>query len=209
MTDQQHHPTLTVPYQTDDSNLKLSIITFDDLLRDFNNNNYIIKLHNYDFNSQFEDVETTGYKNYCAYGSIANYVKFLSVDKRMDFYKKLFKDTSENNAANRLQIFDDKGDITDEYDIISASQKVNILNNNSLECDAKIDLSVLEATIGNFLTPKERKENNTLAGLIIFLLGRIPSKSEIIKHSSGVEFEIISSDSIKINKIIVHHKVTK
>ena len=101
------------------------------------------------------------------------------------------------------------GDITDEYDIISASQQVNILNNNSLECDAKIDLSVLEATIGNFLTPKERKENNTLAGLIIFLLGRIPSKSEIIKHSSGVEFEIISSDSIKINKIIVHHKVTK
>ena len=68
----------------------------------------------YDFNSQFKYVETTGYKNYCAYGSIANYVKFLSVDKRMDFYKKLFKDTGENNAANRLKIFDDKGDITDE-----------------------------------------------------------------------------------------------
>ena len=58
MTDQKHHPTLTVPYQTDDSNLKLSIVTFDDLLSDFNNNNYIIKLHKYDFNSQLKMYST-------------------------------------------------------------------------------------------------------------------------------------------------------
>jgi len=50
MTNQQHHPTLTVPYQIDDSNLKLSIVTFDDLLSDFNNYNYSIKIHKYDFN---------------------------------------------------------------------------------------------------------------------------------------------------------------
>jgi len=40
MTNQQHHPTLTVPYQIVDSNLKLSIVTFDDFLSDFNINNY-------------------------------------------------------------------------------------------------------------------------------------------------------------------------
>ena len=68
----------------------------------------------YDYTHQFEQVETTGYKLYCGYGSIANYVKFLPVDERMAFYEKLFKDTDENNAANRLKIFDDKGDITDE-----------------------------------------------------------------------------------------------
>ena len=68
----------------------------------------------YDYTHQFEQVETTGYKLYCGYGSIANYVKFLPVDERMAFYEKLFKDTDENNAANRLQIFDDKGNITDE-----------------------------------------------------------------------------------------------
>lgn len=50
----QHHQTLTVPYQTTDSNLKLSIVTFDDLLSDFNINNYISKLHKYDFNSQLK-----------------------------------------------------------------------------------------------------------------------------------------------------------
>ena len=58
MTDQQHHPTLTVSYQADDLNLKLSIVTFDDLLSDFNNNNYIIKLHKYDFNSQLKMYST-------------------------------------------------------------------------------------------------------------------------------------------------------
>ena len=67
----------------------------------------------YDFYAQFTRVRTTGYKNYCAYGSIANYVKFLSVDKRMAFYKKLFSSEEENLASNRLEIFDN-GNITDE-----------------------------------------------------------------------------------------------
>lgn len=53
MTNYHHHRTLTIPYQTD-SNLKLSIVTFDDLLNDFNFNNYINKLNKYDFNSQLK-----------------------------------------------------------------------------------------------------------------------------------------------------------
>ena len=44
-----------------------------------------------------------------------------------------------------------------------------------------------------------------MGGLVFTLSGRIPLKGEIIKHSTGCEFEILEADTRRIRKILVRN----
>lgn len=97
------------------------------------------------------------------------------------------------------------GDITDEHD--KFSKKMILINKAGyLEADARLSVAELEEIVGKFLTQEEKDEVDTVGGLITFLSGRVGHKNEIIKHPSGIEFEILAADPLKVIKIGVHYK---
>ncbi len=49
-------------------------------------------------------------------------------------------------------------------------------------------------------------EADTLAGLIFKIAGRVPARGEIIRHGSGLEFEILESDPRRVKKLKIDVK---
>lgn len=71
--------------------------------------------------------------------------------------------------------------------------------------DGKMDIEELEEKIGPLRTEKEKEEEiDTISGLVLHLTDRIPQRGELIKHSSGLEFEIIEADSRRIKRVGIH-----
>jgi len=43
-----------------------------------------------------------------------------------------------------------------------------------------------------------------LLGFIFFMLGRVPTRGELIRHSSGIEFEVMGADPRRVRKLKIH-----
>jgi CBS domain containing-hemolysin-like protein len=63
----------------------------------------------------------------------------------------------------------------------------------------------LEKHLGLELVPEELEEEiDTLGGLVFSIAGRIPSRGELVRHPSGVEFEVLEADPRRIKKLRIH-----
>lgn len=96
------------------------------------------------------------------------------------------------------------GDIDDEHD--EQEPEVQIVtgkNGRSVwEADARVLIDDFEKTMGrDFATPDEEDDVDTLGGLIFTLAGRVPERGEIIRHASGVEFEVMDADSRRVKRL--------
>lgn len=96
------------------------------------------------------------------------------------------------------------GEVDDEHDIHEAPEMILDKNGNCL-ADARVDLEEFEERFGQILNDEERDENDTLGGLVFHLAGRIPARGEILKHSSGVEFEVLEADPRRINRLRIRN----
>lgn len=92
------------------------------------------------------------------------------------------------------------GDIQDEHD---ADEVVMIERpDGTIIADGRTELGEFEARVGQILTDDERADDiETLGGLIVTMLDRVPGRGEIIKHASGIEFEIIDADPRRIKRV--------
>ncbi|MFB3054045.1 MAG: hemolysin family protein [Alphaproteobacteria bacterium] len=92
------------------------------------------------------------------------------------------------------------GDIQDEHD---ADEVAMIARpDGTIIADARTELGEFESRVGPVLTDDERAEDiETLGGLIVTMLDRVPSRGEIITHGSGIEFEIIDADPRRIKRV--------
>lgn len=96
------------------------------------------------------------------------------------------------------------GDIDDEHD--ERDPEVQIVTGKGgrsvWEADARILIDDFEASLGrDFATPDEEDDVDTLGGLIFTLAGRVPERGEIIRHASGVEFEVMDADSRRVKRL--------
>ena len=74
----------------------------------------------------------------------------------------------------------------------------------SRACRLKNRIGDFEELVGKVLTPEEREEDiDTLAGLVFYIAGRVPGRGEVVRHSSGIEFEIIDADPRRIRRMRV------
>ena len=85
------------------------------------------------------------------------------------------------------------GEIQDEHDDDEAPH-VEIAHDGSATANARLEISVLEDMFGDLLDESEREEVDTIGGLVFSLAGRVPVRGEVIRHPSGLEFEILDSD---------------
>ena len=53
-------------------------------------------------------------------------------------------------------------------------------------------------------TEEEREELDTLGGLVFSLAGRVPVRGELVKHSSGIEIEIVDADPRRVKFLRIH-----
>jgi CBS domain containing-hemolysin-like protein len=96
------------------------------------------------------------------------------------------------------------GDISDEHDT-DEDLEIKPLEEKVYTADGRVDLAQLEALLGVDLLPEEEEEEaDTLAGLIFKIAGRVPTRGEIIRHDSGLEFEILDSDPRRVKRVRIN-----
>ena len=92
------------------------------------------------------------------------------------------------------------GEIEDEHDDVTAPS-FERRPDGTILADAGTPLEELERVIGPILSEAEQDEADTLAGLVTTLAGRVPGAGEIIRHPSGVEFEVLAGDARRVARL--------
>lgn len=78
------------------------------------------------------------------------------------------------------------------------------LAQGGFEADARLDIEDFEKAVGRDVVPKEREEDlDTLGGLVVSLVGRVPQRGEIISHPEGLEFEVLDADPRRLKRLRV------
>ncbi len=98
------------------------------------------------------------------------------------------------------------GEIEDEHDAEAGPRLVR-WPDGSLVADARVDVDEFEEAFGRVLTAEEREEDiDTLGGLVATIAGRVPTRGELILHSSGVSFEVMEADPRRIKRLRVRRQ---
>jgi CBS domain containing-hemolysin-like protein len=95
------------------------------------------------------------------------------------------------------------GDISDEHDEITAPLKPE---DGSYIADARMDLDDFRAETGHDFLAGEGEENaepdiDSLGGLVVSLLGRVPQRGEIVAHPDGSEFQVLEADPRRVRRL--------
>lgn len=93
------------------------------------------------------------------------------------------------------------GDIEDEHD---EEEEAHIIEDpkRGLIAAARTPVEALEEHVGRkLLTPDEQEDVDTLGGLVFTLVGRVPARGEIVRHSSGYEFEVLDADPRRVKTL--------
>src|SRR5262249_45774126 len=94
------------------------------------------------------------------------------------------------------------GEIEDEHDVAQTPTVARRVD-GTIDVNGRTPVELLEQEIGNVLSEDERREIDTVGGLIFSLLGRIPERGEVVRHPSGVEFEVLDVDPRRIRRLRV------
>ena len=96
------------------------------------------------------------------------------------------------------------GDISDEHDT-DEDLEIKPVEDGLYSADGRVDISELESLLNvDLLSDEDEEEADTLAGLVFKIAGRVPTRGEIIKHESGLEFEILESDPRRVKRLRIN-----
>ncbi len=97
------------------------------------------------------------------------------------------------------------GEIDDEFDFELEPQLIERPDGSAI-ADARFSVEQFEKKYGNlFAEDEENEEADTLGGLVTFIAGHVPTRGEVIRHSSGIEFEIIDADPRRIMRVRIRN----
>jgi magnesium and cobalt transporter len=95
------------------------------------------------------------------------------------------------------------GDIADEHDEDAAVIKPD---GDGFIADARMDLDDFKAQTGHDLLVEdgeEARDIDSLGGLVMSLLGRVPLRGEIVAHPDGTEFQVLDADPRRVRRLRV------
>lgn len=94
------------------------------------------------------------------------------------------------------------GDIQDEHDEEDAPRELAETAPGMYEADGRVRIDRLERLLGlNLSLPDGEDAYDTLAGLLMFELGRLPVRGEVIRHESGARFEVLEADHRRVKRV--------
>ncbi|HPG88200.1 MAG TPA: hemolysin family protein [Hyphomicrobium sp.] len=96
------------------------------------------------------------------------------------------------------------GDIEDEHD---EDEETNIVSDPKLGLTAvaRTPISELEEHLKIKLqNDDDESDVDTIGGLVFSILGRVPARGELIRHATGIEFEVLDADPRRVKKVKVH-----
>ena len=97
------------------------------------------------------------------------------------------------------------GDIADEHDEVAGGVRQD---GDGYIADARMDLDDFESQTGHDLLVKDAEDEiergiDSLGGLVVSLLGRVPLRGEIVTHPDGTEFQVLEADPRRVRKLRV------
>ena len=93
------------------------------------------------------------------------------------------------------------GEIEDEHDEQNLPTLIKI-SPNSFEASARVEIKEFEKLSKiNLFKYYNSDDVDTLGGLVVAMAGRVPQRGEILKHESGLTFEINEADPRRIKSI--------
>lgn len=92
------------------------------------------------------------------------------------------------------------GEIDDEFDP-EEQPEIDERPDGTVLADGRVDIEEFEERYGQLLSEEERNDIDTLGGLVFSVAGRIPARGEVLKHESGLVFEILDADPRRINRL--------
>ena len=96
------------------------------------------------------------------------------------------------------------GEIVDEHDAPDGPL-IWPQPDGTLVADARAEIEELEKLLKVDLMPDEDEDDaDTLGGLMFTMVGRVPTRGELIRHGSGLAFEVLESDPRRLKKLKVH-----
>jgi CBS domain containing-hemolysin-like protein len=97
------------------------------------------------------------------------------------------------------------GDIADEHDEVTAELRPDA---DGYIADARMDLDDFKLQTGHDFLGEDDEDDverdiDSLGGLVVSLLGRVPLRGEIVAHPDGTEFQVLEADPRRVRKLRV------
>jgi len=97
------------------------------------------------------------------------------------------------------------GDIADEHDEVATELK---RDGEAYLADARMDLDDFKLQTGHDFRLEDGEDEvergiDSLGGLVVSLLGRVPQRGEIVAHPDGSEFQVLEADPRRVRKLRV------
>lgn len=96
------------------------------------------------------------------------------------------------------------GDIEDEHDEAQVNG-ITVQADGRLVADARVPLEDISESLGyDLLSARQAEDVDTLGGLIVSIVGRVPARGELIKGPDGLEFEVLDADPRRLKRVRIH-----
>lgn len=93
------------------------------------------------------------------------------------------------------------GEIDDEHDVTAGAMLIQRAD-GVLEAHGRCPIDDLEEKVGRaLLDPEEDEEVDTVGGLIVSHLGRVPLRGELVEHPAGLAFEVLDADPRRVKRV--------
>ncbi len=96
------------------------------------------------------------------------------------------------------------GEIEDEHE----KREVPVMierPDGTIEASARTTIEDFENRFGPVLSDEEREDMDTLGGLVFSIVGRVPSRGELVRHASGLEFEVVEADPRRVRRLRIRN----
>lgn len=96
------------------------------------------------------------------------------------------------------------GEIADEHNTSNEARLFEKAD-GSILVDARFSIDAFEEKYGEIFAENERNEADTLGGLAMFIAGRLPTRGELLVHSSGLQLEITDADPRRVKRLRIRN----
>jgi len=93
------------------------------------------------------------------------------------------------------------GEIQDEHDDVKGDGMIRVLNELTMDVDARIQVEELEEALKDSINRDDEDDFDTLGGFIFSRLGRVPVKGEVLTFHPRYKLEILAADPRRIKYV--------